>query len=140
MKSLKLLSFLILFTIACKTEKAINNKKYISNPVDTNYIFDTILKNNYFLKYRVYIDLKSSDTIQGIFLIKGKTEIKELNSISLGLPFKNLGYIGKDLEDSFYFIQSFGSGNPHFAQLIEKKTGNTIKQGEFINSLNEIDN
>ena len=51
---------------------------------------------------------------------------------------KNLGYIGADFGKTFLFVQSFGSGNPHEIQLIEKENGKIIIEGVLVDS-NEIE-
>ena len=45
---------------------------------------------------------------------------------------KNLGYIGADFKDSFAFVQSFGSGNPHSFQLVDKQLGEVIREGLIV--------
>lgn len=51
--------------------------------------------------------------------------------------YKNLGYIGADFGDSFVFTKSFGSGNPHEIELIEKETGKEIKAGIWVDANEE---
>ncbi len=92
--------------------------------------FDTILTNNYHLSYRVRKD--SGSFLQSLTLVNGNKDIKKLNEITYPLPQKNLGYIGADFGESFLFVQSFGSGNPHEIQLIEKETGNVILNGILV--------
>lgn len=114
---------------------SIATRKYISDSSYLNYDFQTDLKNGYRLEYRVYVESDYSDTLQTIFLMKGSNEIKDLNGgSSLGFLHKNIGYIGADFDSSFVFVQSFGSGNPHYIQLIEKKTGNEIRKGTWVDA------
>src|SRR5687768_4658916 len=39
---------------------------------------------------------------------------------------QNLGYIGADFTNYFVLVHSFGSGNPHYIELIKKTTGKNI--------------
>ena len=46
------------------------------------------------------------------------------------MPYKNLGYVGADFKDYFVFVNSFGSGNPNYIELIKKSNGkNILKSG-----------
>ena len=68
--------------------------------------------------------------LQHLVLKRSSTKIRELSTISSGLPQKNLGYIGADFRDYFVLVHSYGSGNPHEIELIQKSTGrNTISEG-----------
>jgi len=67
--------------------------------------------------------------------MKGSIDIKDLNGgSSYGLPLKNIGYLGADFDSSFIFVQSFGSGNPHKIQLIDKKTGKELRKGTWVDA------
>lgn len=98
------------------------------------YDFDTILKNGYHLSYRTYNDSVTNQPLQNLTLVKGNKDITILNETNRPTLHKNLGYIGADFTNSFLFVQSFGSGNPHEFQLIEKKTGKEIKSGVYVDS------
>jgi len=52
--------------------------------------------------------------------------ITELSSTTRGLLHKNLGYVGADFTHYFVLVHSFGSGNPHYIELIKKSTGGNI--------------
>ncbi|UUV22088.1 hypothetical protein [Paenimyroides aestuarii] len=95
------------------------------------YDYDTILSGGYNFKYKVYTD-KTGEKLQSLTLRKGDDEIKVLNETSFPMLFKNLGYIGADFDSSFVFVQSFGSGNPHEIQLIDKKTGKELRKGTWV--------
>jgi hypothetical protein len=84
------------------------------------YGYDTTLKGGYSIFFKV------DDSLQYLFLKKGDRTISELTATSRGLPYKNLGYIGADFKDYFVLVHSFGSGNPHYIELIKKGTGRNI--------------
>ena len=95
------------------------------NRTEVRYDLDTVLKNGYYLKFRIDSDKQS------IFLVKGH-DIAEIASTSLGLPFRMLGYKISDFPQQFVFGHSNGTGNPVYIELIDKKTGsNLIKQGSI---------
>ncbi|MCB0712178.1 MAG: hypothetical protein KDD67_07595 [Ignavibacteriae bacterium] len=52
--------------------------------------------------------------------------------VSYGLHSKNLGYVEEDFPDYFLLVQRFGSGNPKVAMLIEKATGESMIDEEFV--------
>lgn len=81
------------------------------------YAYPTKLKSGYQLEF------KTDDSLQYLFLKKGNSVISEISSCSKGLLHKNLGYVGTDFNNSFVLVQSFGAGNPHPIQLIDKSTG-----------------
>jgi hypothetical protein len=87
------------------------------------YDYATALKGGYKIAF------KFDDNLQHLYLKKGSKTITELSSTSRGLPYKNLGYIGADFTNYFVLVQSFGSGNPSYIELIKKATGkNTLKK------------
>lgn len=96
------------------------------------YSFDTLLSHGYHLSYRVYPSSKTDEVLQSLTLVKGKKDIKVLNEEDSEMLHKNLGYIGADFGDTFLFVYSFGAGNPHQIQLIEKKTGNELLNGILV--------
>jgi len=88
------------------------------------YDYDTTLKGGYSISFKV------DDSLQYLFLKKGNRTISELASTSRGLPYKNLGYVDADFSDYFLLVHSFGSGNPHYIELIKKANGkNVLKNG-----------
>lgn len=88
------------------------------------YDYDTILKGGYTISFKV------DDSLQYLYLKKGNKTITELSSASRGLLYKNLGYVGADFTNYFILVHSFGSGNPHYIELIKKRTGeNVLKDG-----------
>lgn len=109
-------------------ERPINKTEY------ELYDFDTILKNGYHLSYKTYNDSVTNQPLQNLTLVKGNKDIAILNETNRPMLHKNLGYIGADFTNSFLFVQSFGSGNPHEFQLIEKKTGKEITSGVYVDS------
>lgn len=65
--------------------------------------------------------------------MNGLRTIKELGGgNSYDLPHKNLGYVGADFNNSFAFVQSYGSGNPNYFQLIDKKTVKELLNGIWV--------
>ncbi len=88
------------------------------------YYYDTILKGGYTISFN------ANDTQQYLFLKLNKKTISELSSTSRGILYKSLGYVGADFQECFVFVHSFGTGNPHYIELIKKKTGeNLLKNG-----------
>lgn len=118
------------FIIATVDSSKLKDKNIKPGPYD----FDTILKNGYNLSYRIYLDRIENDTMQSLTLVKNGRDIRTLNETVYPMLHKNLGYIGADFENSFVFVQSFGSGNPHEIQLIEKETGKQIKVGTWVDA------
>ena len=117
------------------TVDSIHQRIYIIDSLKFFYIYKTELKNGYRLEYRVYTESSNPDTLQTLFLMKGSIEIKDLNGgSSFWLPQKNIGYIGADFDSSFVFVRSFGSGNPHYMQLVDKKTGDELLKGIWVDA------
>jgi len=88
------------------------------------YDYGTTLKGGYKILFKV------DDSLEYLYLKKGNKTIIELSSMSKGLPYKNLGYIGADFTHYFILVHSFGGGNPHYIELIKKSTGtNILKSG-----------
>jgi len=139
---------LLTITIACneaKIKSKKNSEQLVTTAIDSStiqakskenqpYDYDTILKNGYNLSYRIYADSIENDTLQSLTLVKKGRDIRTLNETSYPMLHKSLGYIGADFEDSFVFVQSFGSGNPKEIQLIIKKTGKEIKAGIWVDA------
>ena len=110
-------------------------RTYITDSNYLNYNYPTGLKSGFRLQYKVYVEPNSTDTMQTIYLMNGDREIKDLNGgSSYGLPHKNIGYIRADFDSSFVFVQSYGSGNPIFMQLIDKKSGKQIRKGTWVDA------
>ena len=78
------------------------------------YDYGTTLKGGYKILFKV------DDSLEYLYLKKGNKTIIELSSMSKGLPYKNLGYIGADFTHYFILVHSFGGGNPHYIELIKK--------------------
>lgn len=102
------------------------------------YDFDTILKNNFHLSYRVYKDSIENEILQSLTLVKGKKDIKKISETSFPMLHKNLGYIGADYGNSFLFVKSYGSENPHEIEIIEKENGKVITTGVLVDQ-NEVE-
>ena len=84
------------------------------------YDYDTTLKGGYTISF------KADSVEEHLYLKKDKKMITELSSCSAGLLYKNLGYVGADYTDYFVLVDSYGSGNPHYIELIKKTTGENI--------------
>ena len=88
------------------------------------YDYDTTLRGGYTILFKV------DDSLEYLYLKKGSKIVTKLSSCSRGLLYKNLGYVVADFKDYFVLAHSFGSGNPHYIELIKKLTGkNILKQG-----------
>lgn len=97
-----------------------------ANPTDDEepYDYDTTLKGGYIVSFKV------DDSLQYLYLKKGNKTITKLSSTTRGMPYKNLGYVGADFSNYFVLVHSFGSGNPHYIELIKKSNGkNILKDG-----------
>jgi len=94
----------------------------------TVYQYDTLLKNGYYISY------KATDSLQYLYLKKKDSIITEVSSIESGLLPKNLGYVVADYGDCFLLIHSYGSGNPHYFELLEKSKGKKILEGTYIDT------
>ncbi|MEI6583888.1 MAG: hypothetical protein WCO43_09900 [Chitinophagia bacterium] len=116
--------------------KSYNN--FTQEEIDSNYIeylkdieenpysdnFDTLIKGGFSISF--YHDKE----LQYLLYKKGNKVIDTIGSCSLGLPYKNLGYIGADFDSTFVFVNSFGKGNPHYIWLYDKvKMKNLIPEG-----------
>lgn len=114
-------------------EIPITTRTYISDSVLMVDNTPTELKNGYRVENRYYTTSEFEDTLQSIVLMKDTLVIKELNwDYSYKFLQKNIGYVGADFEASFVFVQSFGSGNPHYIQLFEKENGSEILNGIWV--------
>ena len=149
MTTFKLLASIFILTLSCikyrndKTVlgdiiKPIVTKSIVdTNPqplVDSNYldivenikenpysdVFDTSIKGGFSISF-------SYDTAnQYLIYKKGEKVIDTISGCSLGLLYKNLGYIGADFDKTFVFVNSYGSGNPHYIRLIDKETAKDL--------------
>jgi len=113
-------------------EKRADSIKVHSYLNENPYPYDTTLINGYHLKHKVSRDLEYGDFLQSLTLYEGSLKIREFSPSSFGLPYKNIGYVGADFEDSFMIFYSFGSGNEHLFELIHKKTGQLIEEGIWV--------
>lgn len=93
-------------------------KKKVENSTEENN--DTFLKGGFSIIYN------TDDEDQYLIYKKGKRIIDTLNSCSLGLPMKNLGYLISDFDNTFILGQSYGSGNPTVIQLYKKETAKKL--------------
>jgi hypothetical protein len=117
MRTLYILILTVFISISSKAQ---------TDPTDEvePYGYDTTLKGGYTISFKV------DDSLQYLYLKKGNKTITELASTSRGLVYKNLGYVGADFANYFVLVHSFGSGNPHYIELIKKTTGkNVLKDG-----------
>lgn len=149
----KLLASILILTLSCNTDKTRNSvtsditetittKNLLDTnkqaTIDSNYLnmveqieenpysdnYDTIIKGGFLISY--YHDTED----QYLIYKKGQKVIDTIGGGSLGLLYKNLGYIGADFDNTFVFVQSFGSGNSHYIQLYDKETAkNLIEDG-----------
>lgn len=84
------------------------------------YDYDTTLKGGYSISFI------ANDSMQYLYLKKGKKTISELASTSRGILYKSLGYVGADFTSYFVLVHSFGSGNPNEIELIRKTDAKNI--------------
>ena len=101
---------------------------------DNPYPYETELSHGYYLKHNVFRSHKSKQFLQSLTLMNADSSIREFDSFSYGLPYKNIGYIGADFKNSFAYVQSYGSGNPHDLKLIEKQTGQILAEGIWVDA------
>ena len=110
---------LLIFIATIFTSLSSFAQAYSTDDVEP-YDYDTTLKGGYTISFKV------DDSLQYLYLKKGNKTITELSSTSRGMLYKNLGYVGADFTNYFVFVHSFGSGKPHYIELIQKKTGKNI--------------
>lgn len=96
------------------------------------YPYDTLLSNGYYLKHKVFKNPESTDYSQSLTLMKSGTVIREFDSFGFGLPYKNIGYVGADFDKAFVLVYSYGSGNPHMIELIDKESGAELRKGTWV--------
>lgn len=101
------------------------------------YPYDTILKGGYHIKHLVYKEKEYGSFVQSLYLYKNTVMIKELGSFSFGMPYKNIGYVVADFQNSFVMCYSYGGGNPHMMELVDKKTGKILKEGTWVDTHEE---
>ncbi|NEM97991.1 hypothetical protein [Pontibacter burrus] len=131
-KALHTILLILLFAFATNAQDKKGKKIALNKKEIDQYSYDTLLSQGYHLSYRVYFDSTTDERLQRLTLVKGKRDIKQLRETSYPMPHKNLGYIGADFGDTFLFVQSFGAGNPHEMQLIDKKTGKELMNGVWV--------
>lgn len=120
---MRLLYILILTTFVSISSNAQLNSAEDIEPYD----YVTKLSGGYTISFKV------DNSLQYLYLKKGRRTITELASTSRGILYKSLGYVGADFKDYFVLVHSYGSGNPHDIELIKKTTGqNLLKGGAWI--------
>ncbi|WP_460558094.1 hypothetical protein [Ferruginibacter profundus] len=105
-----------------------------SNTIDSNYLamVKAIQENPYAAEYDTSLkggfSISFHHNTEDQFLLyqKGQKIIDTIGNCSLGLLYKNSGYIGADFDNSFVFVQSYGSGNPDYIQLYDKETATNL--------------
>lgn len=102
------------------------------------YPYNTKLSNGYYLKHKVFKDPEGNQYVQSLTLMNAEKTIKEFGYSSYGLPYKNIGYVGADFNKSFVMVYSFGSGNPHIFELINKESGKKLRSGTWV-GVNEFE-
>jgi hypothetical protein len=149
MKPYQLLASIFILTLSCNnnkssnavtsdTTKTITPKSFVDTSkqatIDSSYLnmveqikenpysdnYDTIIKGGFSISY--YHDKED----QYLIYKKGQKVIDTIGACSLGLLYKNLGYIGADFDKTFVFVNSFGGGNPHYIQLLDKETAKNL--------------
>ena len=88
--------------------------------IETNPYTTVILKGGYSVSY------SHDSEMQFLLLSKGSKIIDTVSTNSLGLPYKNLGFVAEDFDNTFIFLQSFGGGNSIWTYVIDKKTGTNL--------------
>jgi hypothetical protein len=89
--------------------------------------YDTLLKGNY------QIFCMTDDSLMHL-LLKKDSIIKEIASATADTSEKNLGFVKADFPEHFVLVHSFDPGTSDFAELIEKKTGDVILSGFYIDA------
>lgn len=69
---------------------------------------------------------KADNSTEYLYLTKKGRKVAELSSGYRGMLYKSLGYVGADFKEYFVLVHSFGSGNPHEIELIQKSTGKNV--------------
>lgn len=100
------------------------NAQTVSAAEPEPYDYATTLKGGYTISFKI------DDSLQYLYLQKEGKTISQLASTSKGMLYKNLGYVAADFNNYFVLAHSFGSGNPHQIELVQKTTGkNSLKEG-----------
>jgi hypothetical protein len=121
-KSVRQVLALFVFVVAASASSAGQQRNACAE--EQPYDFTTSLSGGYRIVF------KTDNELKYLSLWKGKRKIAELSSVSCGLLHKNLGYVAADFPKHFAFVNSFGSGNPHFVSLIRKADGSDILSKE----------
>ena len=122
-----------------KAEKinSVNNQNIDSTKLKEQYkpkiedeeIDSTEENNDTYLKGGFSILYSTDENEQYLVYKKGEKIIDTIGGGSVGLLMKNIGYVVADFDNTFVFVHSFGSGNPHMVELYEKETAkNLIKE------------
>ncbi len=106
---------------------------YLAQNDMDGYAFDSVLTDGFWLKYKAYRDT-TGDLLHSLTLMKEESPVKILNETSFSHLHKNLGYTGADFDSTFVLVHSFGSGNPHYIEMIEKKTGEQLFEGIWLDA------
>lgn len=113
---MRALFIIILIMMYCAIGQAQNTINKQVQP----YKFDTILKSDYTIYFA------TDDSIEYLYLKKRGKIINKLSSMSKGLSYLNLGYVGADFKNYFVLVHSYGGGNPHWIEIFRKSTGRNI--------------
>jgi hypothetical protein len=108
------------------SERTVIRKDPVTKPV-RSCAYDTLLKGNY------QIFCIADDSLMHL-LLKKDNIIKEISSATADISEKNLGFVKADFPDHFVLVHSFDPGTSDFSELIEKKTGNVILSGFYIDA------
>jgi hypothetical protein len=105
-----------------------DSAKTISGIKDTSRCsIDTLLRGGY------QVFCMADDSLLRLMLKKDSI-IKEIASASDKTSEKGLGYVKVDFSDHFVLLHSFDPGTVDFAELIEKKTGDAVLSGFYIDA------
>ncbi|NRT16754.1 hypothetical protein HNP99_003126 [Flavobacterium sp. 28A] len=146
MKKSKIIILILFIILSCRTDKKESllgntengilevNPKIDSNKVklESNKNKNTNEKDSTTENYDVYLKggfsviYSTNNDEQYLIYKKGEKTIDTISSGSVDLLIKNIGYVVADFDDSFVFVQSYGSGNPHMVQIYEKETAKNL--------------
>ena len=142
-KTLLLICFLV-YTSSIQAQQTKSGNKSIPKVEDSTWVFkqlkeypypyDTLLSNGYYLKHEVFKDPEGPQYLQHLVLWKDDLLIKEFPSSSFGLIYKNIGYVSADFEKAFVMTYSYGSGNPHRIELVDKASGQVVVTGTWVDA------
>jgi hypothetical protein len=122
---MRYLTILIIFLLSCS-----ENREQKANVMRNETVAQ--LANGFELVIRLGIDEQTNDSVKTLMLVDHGRVIIELNRSVIAAPDKELGYLDAEFEDVIVISRSSGVGNPKEFKLVEKETGDLIREGILV--------